>query len=354
MASPLSSTVEARALVEDLLYEYCEAMDAADKDRVVAVFTSDCVLELDGQPPVRGHAALDAHVVGELRRVRATSHHCSNVRVEMADDGNAARVSSYLMVWSTDAHGRQERRFVRCVDDVVRSRHAWGIRHRRHTDVTRTAEGTDQAAAVFEVMATNRAVRRFRDEPVPDELLRRVVEAATWAPSPQNRQPWEFLVLTSADALGVVAKAIGSRADELDDLAGQTSNPDRQKMFSDVADLVRGIGSVPAVILVCGHPLGYASPAGSDAVLLSALHAASQNLLLGARSLGLGGVFTTLHAHGEAAIRDGLGIPSGLLIAGMIVLGWPAVAFGQVRRRPVDEVLHWQRWRDEDQQCTRE
>lgn len=342
MGSPSSSVTESRALIEELLYEFCEAMDSGDKDRAVGAFAPDCLLELDGVSLARGIDELDAHVISELMRTRASAHHCSNLRVDLAEDG--ARVSSYLMIWSLDEHGRQERRFLRCADEVVRCDDMWRIRHRRLTEVSRTKDVPDPAAAVFEVMATNRAVRRFREEPVPDELLRSVVEAATWAPSPQNRQPWEFLVLTSPGALDVVAKAIEDRADELEAIAGKVADPHRHKMFSDVAALVRGMGSVPAVILVCGRPLDYDSPAGSEAVLLSALHAASQNLLLGARSLGLGGVFTTLHAHGESAIREGLGIPSDVVIAGTIVLGWPAVEFGRVRRRPVDEVLHWQRW----------
>lgn len=349
MSTPAPSSATQQALVEDLLYEYCDAVDAGDRDRAVALFTPDCVLEENGQLRLRGRKALEAHVVKELRDARATSHHCSNLRIEMADDASAARVSSHLLVWRASAGGRQERRFLRCYDEVVHVDNAWSVRRRVLRDVARTTDGTDQAATVFEVMSTNRAVRRFRDERVPEATLRSLVEAATWAPSPQNRQPWEFVVLTSTEAQTVVADAIGHRADELDGLAGQLSNPGRRKMFSDVADLVRGIGSAPAIILVCGHPLDYASPAGSDAALMSALHGASQNLLLGARALGLGAVFTTLHAHGERAIREGLGIPTDVIIAGTIVVGWPAVSFGPVRRRPVDEVLHWQRWRDDPQ-----
>jgi nitroreductase len=98
------------------------------------------------------------------------------------------------------------------------------------------------------------------------------------------------------------------------------------------------------IILVCGRPLQHDSPAGREAMLLSALYGASQNLLLAARALELGAVFTTLHVHGEDAIRAGLGIPDEAVIAGTIALGWPDAPTGRVRRRPVDDVLHWQSW----------
>lgn len=336
-----------RALIEDLLYEYCDAFDAADRDRTVSLFTPDCVLEEGGQSPVEGRDALDAYVVEQFRAVRATSHHCSNVQVELTDEA-AASVSSYLLVWQASADGRQHRRFLRCRDDVTRVGDTWLIKRRQVRDVAGASDDATQADAVFEVMQTSRAVRRFRDEPIPDRLLHRLVQAATWAPSPQNRQPWEFVVLTSPDALAVMSDAIGARAEVLDELADGTKNPGRRKMFTDVAGLVRGIGRVPAAILVCGHPLGYDSPAGSEAALLSALHSASQNLLLGARALGIGAVFTTLHAHGEPAIREGLGIPAEVVIAGTIILGWPTGPVGPVRRRPVEDVLHWQRWSDDD------
>lgn len=333
---------DAHAQVEDLLYEYCEAVDAGEPERAAALFTADCVVDRTGLPGVAGLPALEQHLLDEARRLCASSHHCSNVRIEVSADGASAHASSYLFVWRELASGSQERGFLRCADDLMLVEGAWRIRRRVLSEVARV--DAPAGAGVFEVMSSSRAVRRFRDEPVPERLLRELVEAATWAPSPQNRQPWEFLVLTGPESLGVVQGAIGFRARELDDLAGRASHPGRKKMFGDVARLIDGIGSVPAVVLVCGHPLGYESPAGSEAALLSALHGASQNLLLAARALGLGAVFTTLHAHGETKIREGLGIPDDVSIAGTIVLGWPAVPFGRVNRRPVDEVLHWQRW----------
>lgn len=333
-----------RAEVEDLVYAYCDAMDVGDATRAADLFTESARLVGHGDRDVRGTAALLEHFRSEIDGSCATAHLSSNLRAEWHDAEGVWRVTSYLMVWRKDVSGRQDRTYLQCRDEMVRDGARLRIRQRSLTVQGEESDTESVAQKVFEVMATSRAVRRFRDEPVPDEVLRQLVEAATWAPSPQNRQPWEFVVLNDPAALAVAADAIGPRAEELRELGARTSDPARRKMFLDVAALIERLGAVPAIVLVCGRPLEHDSPAGREAMLLSALYGASQNLLLAARAVGLGAVFTTLHVHGEDVIRQRLGIPGGIFIAGTIVLGWPAAPVGRVRRRDVDEVLHWQSW----------
>jgi nitroreductase len=71
---------------------------------------------------------------------------------------------------------------------------------------------------------------------------------------------------------------------------------------------------------------------------------AAQNALVAARSLGLGTTLATYHLHDEAGVSEVLGLPPNVLIAATIVMGWPAVPFGPVSRRPVSDVLRWDRW----------
>lgn len=328
--------------VEDVIMSYCEAMDVNDIEQAVSVFTPDAVIDtLEGSRLV-GSAAIRAYLENHSREFSASFHHVSNARTNWADDGTSL-VSTNWLVWRQKENGAQERYYVRCDDDLTSDGDTWRIQQRRFT-VRGTERIVSDAEQVLHVMATSRSVRRFREQPVADELIRQVIEAATWAPSPQNRQPWEFLALTTRESVGVAAEAISTRGPELRSLGERASHPERRKMFLDVAALVEGLDNVPALILVCGHPLQHDSPAGRDAMLLSALYGASQNLLLAARALGLGAVFTTLHVHGEEMIRQELDIPDDVTIAGTIAIGWPETSPKKVRRRPVEDVLHWQKW----------
>jgi nitroreductase len=74
------------------------------------------------------------------------------------------------------------------------------------------------------------------------------------------------------------------------------------------------------------------------------VYPATQNLLVAARALGLGTTLTTFHMTAEAEVREVLGIPAEVQIGAMIPVGWPAVPFGPVRRKPVSAVIHRDRW----------
>jgi nitroreductase len=193
-------------------------------------------------------------------------------------------------------------------------------------------------------IATARAVRRFRDEAVPRGQLRRLIQAATCAPNPRNVQPWEFVVITDPDRRARIATAIEPRAAEVEAAIPYLRSEARRKVYRAGAALMRSLGSAPALVLVCGHRREYGPDFDDHEILLSALHTASQNLLLAARSLGLGGAFTTLHLHAEDEIRDVAELPDDLVIAATIPVGVPAGIPGPVRRRPVDEVLHFERY----------
>ena len=76
----------------------------------------------------------------------------------------------------------------------------------------------------------------------------------------------------------------------------------------------------------------------------AALYPAAQNLIVAARSLGLGTTFTTFQVATEGEMRKVLGIPDDASIAVCIALGYPDRPFGPVKRKPVAEVIHWDRW----------
>jgi nitroreductase len=196
---------------------------------------------------------------------------------------------------------------------------------------------------LFEAIRTQRAIRRFSDETVPDKLIRKVIDAAIRAPSGGNRQPWSFVVATDAD----VKRELGRLYKESWDQGGlsrQAASPDPSvaRVYSSAQYLAEHMGEAPVLIVAC------IDTAGRDTTLTtgSSIYPAVQNLMLAARGLGLGTVITTIHKGRENEVRALLEIPEGIETAALIPMGFPGegTRFGPPRRTPVDEVAHRDRW----------
>jgi nitroreductase len=201
------------------------------------------------------------------------------------------------------------------------------------------------SADVYDVMRTARAVRRFKDEPVPDAVLARCLEAATWAPSGGNQQPWRFVVLRSelaraaiavgaAGALDVIQRVYKmERPDPADDSA-------RARSTNAVFEIHDRAADVPAAVLFTFRPLPATPPMLQGASIFPAM----QNFLLACRNEGLGAVVTGWTATGEDELRAAVGIPEGWEVAALVVAGWPRGHHGPVRRKPLGEVASLDRW----------
>lgn len=199
-----------------------------------------------------------------------------------------------------------------------------------------------EAAIVFDVLGTARAMRYLKPEPVPDDLLERLVWAGTRASSANNTQPWEFITVTSPEQRRRVAEAVAPFLELVDSLPAPT-DASEARTRSGSTRLIAELATVPALIFVCGRN-DYPASEPREFYLWSAVFSAAQNILVAARALGLGAALTTLHVANPAAIRDLLGLPAGLRIGAMIAVGWPDRPFGPVKRRPLQEVLHRDRW----------
>jgi nitroreductase len=225
-------------------------------------------------------------------------------------------------------------------------------------------------APIFEVMATMRAMRRLRPDPVPDELLERLVEAATWAPSGSNQQGYSFVVVTDRAQMARLAELWRRCVDiYLGSVARTPSTMDDAgwgRLRAAVEYQREHFHETPAVIVPCysadrvsaaaGRSLiGLLSPGdllrlGARMARATALAEASsiypgvQNLLLAARALGLGANITQWHVFLEHEWKAALGIPRGVNMYAVIPVGWPLGRFGPVSRRPPAEVIHRDRW----------
>ena len=200
-----------------------------------------------------------------------------------------------------------------------------------------------------EGLATTRAIRRYRDEPIPQDVLRDILFAATRAPSGSNRQPFRFMVLTDSDQARQAKALIGTAArdmwsekranDQYDQGSGADPNSPKSRMARTMQHYVDNLDNVPCLILPC--MVRYRPPTPTEG---ASVYPAVQNLMLAARALGYGGVITGFHGAVEKELKSLLGIPEEVLIACTITMGKPAGKHGPVRRRPLSELVFADTW----------
>lgn len=202
---------------------------------------------------------------------------------------------------------------------------------------------------LLEGLTTTRAIRRYRDEPVPDDVLRAVLFAATRAPSGSNRQPFRFLVLRDGPKAERAKALIGEGArrawghkrvnDGYDRGSGAVDTSPKARMARTMEAYVAEFETCPVLILPC--LVRYREPVPTEG---ASVYPACQNLLLAARALGYGGVLTGWHGTCEPELRALLDIPDGVFVAATITLGRPAGGHGPVRRRPIGELVFDGTW----------
>jgi len=195
---------------------------------------------------------------------------------------------------------------------------------------------------LFEAMSSCRAIRYLKPDPVPEDLVEQVITAATWAPSPGNSQGRDFIVITDKakrETIGnAIENAMGSRVAAME-------RPDKthRLMLDGTQHLLATLKTCPVLIFVCGKAI-YPYEAPRESFVWSSIYPAAQNLIVAARALGLGTVFTTFQGVAESVIRETLNIPDDVLIGCMIPMGWPDRNFGPVNREPYERVVHHDRW----------
>jgi len=118
----------------------------------------------------------------------------------------------------------------------------------------------------------------------------------------------------------------------------------QRRMLAGAGHLLEHFAEVPAWIVICGRKI-YPPQSPSEAMVWSTVYPAGQNLIVAARALGLGATFTTFHLAAEQEFREVLGIPPEAYLGVSVAVGYPARPHGPVNRRPVEEVIHWERWR---------
>jgi nitroreductase len=197
---------------------------------------------------------------------------------------------------------------------------------------------------LLELIRTRRSVRSFEDRPVDRDDLNRMLEAARWAPSNHNRQPWKFMVIEDRARIRELAEVVREGAErKLEALpevaAAHAAGLVRHATFFEAAPVVIVVlhkqpiaaaaslwEGLPRPELVSGEPLSAAM--------------AMQNLLLAAHALGLGACVMTAPLLAENLTGE-LRVPPGLVITGLIAVGHPAGVSQAPRRKALEHIAEF-------------
>ncbi len=204
---------------------------------------------------------------------------------------------------------------------------------------------------ILQVMHTMRAMRRLKPDPVPDQLIAKILDAGVCAPSGQNLQRWSFLVVDDVDG----KKFFGERyaywlrerfAASLRNVDDSTSEGRQIKAALHLGDHMH---EVPILLFCCGtRDWPFAVPAeqrvGRAPPSYGSIYPCVQNILLACRALGLGASLTTMHQMFEDDMHSFFGIPESHGVVSVIPIGFPLGKFGPVTREPAANKTHFNRW----------
>jgi nitroreductase len=202
---------------------------------------------------------------------------------------------------------------------------------------------SESQIGLFDAIYTQRAIRSYKPDPVPRDLVVKVIEAATKAPSGGNSQPWAFIVVQDREKRNKLAEYAKEGFAVMYENALARMKPGDPTPFENLKPMIENFEVIPCVIVAClVRPPGQALGSGN----YSSIFPAVQNLLLAARGLGLGALLSSGWAQKRMAdIREMLNLPDNVEPVAFIPLGYPDKQhYGKTTRRPVEEVTHWDGW----------
>ncbi len=209
---------------------------------------------------------------------------------------------------------------------------------------------------LYNLMSSQRAIRRLKPDPIPGDVLQRIMQAAAWAPTGGNRQPWRIVM--------VHERAAKQRMGELYTVRWNAFTEIYRKRFVDAPEeqrqqeertiaagdyLAEHFADVPVVAVVCFNPKFMAvTDAGQDRVSVvggGSVYTAVQNLMLACRAEGVGCVLTTLLCMDEPDVRELLAIDGDWYTAAHVPMGYPvAGGYGPTARMPLSELFYKDTW----------
>lgn len=194
---------------------------------------------------------------------------------------------------------------------------------------------------LLEGIRTTRAIRRLRPDAVPRELIRKVCEAGTFAPSGGNRQPWIFVAVTEPERRAWIGERYRQAfAAYIAPALEAAKSPDypaaKRRNMESAIWLAEHFAEVPVHLVVAGWKRR-AEPQ------YQGLFPAVQNVLLACRAVGLGACLTMMQMAFHREFDEYLGLTPECPSCALIPIGWPMQSYKRPVRRSIDECLFWER-----------
>jgi nitroreductase len=210
----------------------------------------------------------------------------------------------------------------------------------------------DENSTFFELVGNVRAMRKLKPDPVPRELLQKVLDAGVKAASGMNTQPWSFLVIREAAGKQWFADhykmAMESRF-HIDASADPGNSSEGAGQLRAIQYQMNHMGEFPLLLVICGLRDWPFKVPESERVGLAppnygAIYPCVQNILLACRAVGLGAALTTMHQVFEEELMARFNIPEEWGVVVTMPIGYPMGNFGPVKRRPAELVTYYDRW----------
>lgn len=213
-------------------------------------------------------------------------------------------------------------------------------------------QSIDESTPFFDLVGSVRAMRKLKPDPVPIEMIWKVLNVGVQAPSGQNKQPWKFLLIQDPERKQWFAERYAGAMQERFGLSvdpAKRGDKTPKGTLASIYHQMDHMAEAPYLLLVCGKRDWPFKVAEKDRVGLAppnygAVYPCVQNILLACRTLGLGAALTTMHQVFEDELHAHFGIPDTYGVVVTIPIGYPIGRFGPVTRIPAQEKTFLDHW----------
>ena len=205
---------------------------------------------------------------------------------------------------------------------------------------------------LFEVMYSTRSMRRLKPDPVPDEVIYKILDAGIRAPSGGNTQHWRFLVVKDPSVKKQVQQIYQKGWSAVQAMYQNRPAPTHmedakfRRLLGAAEHLAEHLAEVPVLLFAClkERPLPAHLAAKLARLSGSSIYPAVQNILLACRAFGLGATLTTVSSLHEEELRPILRLPDDISTYALVPIGYPLGKFGPVKRMAVEDVVCIDQW----------
>lgn len=213
-------------------------------------------------------------------------------------------------------------------------------------------ESTEFNPGFFDLVGDMRAMRRLKPDPIPLDVIRKVLDAGIKAPSGQNLQPWAFVLIQEPGKKKWFADRYAAAMESRFGLPvnpGERGETPAKGQLRAIYHQMDHMHEAPYLLLVCGKRDWPFKVPESERVGLAppnfgAVYPCVQNILLACRALGLGAALTTMQQVFEDELHDYFEIPTDYGVVVTIPIGYPLGNFGPVKRKPAEDVTYVDKW----------